>query len=139
MGDVTRVVASVDSGNARYGKECDELGEALMVFKNGATGTLAASWNDIANPVQLQIAGTEAHAVIVNGQLHYQSTHLPDSDIKQPWTQLEPELPHAFNLFFDSLSGQDVPLVGVREAAYRSIVMEAMHTAARDGEWVVLT
>jgi predicted dehydrogenase len=136
MGEVTRVSATIDPGNARYGKDCDELGEALMVFKNGATGTLAASWNDIANPVQLQLAGTEGHAVIVNGQLHYQSTQVNDSDIKQPWTQLAPELPHAFNLFFDALAGKDVPLVPVREAAYRSAVMQAMYESACQQKWV---
>jgi len=31
-----------------------------------------------------------------------------------------------------------VPLVGAREAAYRSAVMEALYTAAADRSWVAL-
>jgi hypothetical protein len=45
-------------------------------------------------------------------------------------------LPHAFELFLDALLGQDVPLVGAREAALRSSVMEAMYEAAKTETWV---
>lgn len=45
--------------------------------------------------------------------------------------------PHAFDLFLDAIAGkQDVPLVGVREAAARSAVMEALYEAARTRTWV---
>jgi len=48
-------------------------------------------------------------------------------------------------LFLDALNAQEpsartsVPLVGVREAAYRSAVMGAMYKAAGEGSWVSLT
>jgi hypothetical protein len=49
------------------------------------------------------------------------------------------DLPHAFELFLDAVVGRpDVPLVGAREAAYRSAVMEAMYCAARERTWVKL-
>ena len=51
----------------RYG-ECDETGEAILEFDNGAIATLAAGWVDVANPVTHLISGTEGHAVVINGQ-----------------------------------------------------------------------
>src|SRR5688572_13047389 len=43
LGDVSRCTATLDNGTARY-KDCDELGEGLLRFKNGTIATLAASW-----------------------------------------------------------------------------------------------
>jgi len=59
LGEVEAVTAEIKSVTARYG-DCDETGEALIRFKNGVIGTLAAGWVDIEDPVQLEISGTEA-------------------------------------------------------------------------------
>src|SRR5438874_5106389 len=60
LGDVDSVTADIKVVTQRYG-DCDESGEALIQFRNGAIGTLAAGWVDIDDPVQLLISGTEAH------------------------------------------------------------------------------
>ena len=41
-----------------------------------------------AETVQLLISGTEGHAVVVDNHLYYRSKHLPDSDSKEPMTNL---------------------------------------------------
>lgn len=136
MGDVTSVTANVNTVSRRYG-EIDEYGEGLLKFRNGAVGTLAASWVDVAHPVSLILSGTEGHACVVNGQLFLQSSKIAGADGKTPWTQLPPAWPHAFDLFLDAVSGRDhAPLVSVREAALRSAVMEALYQGARQQAWV---
>jgi predicted dehydrogenase len=136
MGEVEAVTAQLDPVTARYG-DCDETGESLIRFRNGAIGTLAAGWVDVAHPVGLLISGTEGHAAIMNGKLYFTSKHVDGADGKEPWTDLPPAWPHAFDLFLDAVGGRgDVPLVDVEEAAYRSSVMEAMYEAARKQKWV---
>lgn len=138
LGDVERVTADVDVATGRYG-ECDEFGEGLLKFCSGALGVLAGGWVDLANPVTLVLSGTEGHAAVINGDLFYQSKHVPGADGKTPWTALPEPWPHAFDLFLDAVTGQSgLPLVPVREAAYRSVVMEALYTAARTHTWVKL-
>ncbi len=68
MGDVKAVTANIRPVINRY-EGCDEAGQALIQFANGATGTLTAGWVDVANPVSLMISGTHAHAAVINGQL----------------------------------------------------------------------
>ena len=51
-------------------------------------------------------------------------------------SRLPEQLPHAFELYLDALTGQQAPLVTAREAARRSAVMEALYAAARQGSWV---
>jgi predicted dehydrogenase len=136
MGDVIRVTADVGVATGRYG-ECDEYGEGLLAFKNGAIGSLAAGWVDVAHPVNLILSGTEGHAYVVDGKLTFQSAHVVGADGKEPWTSLPEAWPHAFELFLDALVGkEDVPLVGAREAAARSAVMEALYHGARVRRWV---
>src|SRR3954471_7635812 len=84
MGDVTAATAALDKGTGRYG-DCDETGEGLMKFKNGAIGTLAAGWVDVANPVAYVISGTEGHAAVINNQLFVQSKKIEGADGKTPW------------------------------------------------------
>ena len=58
------------------------------------------------------------------------------ADGKTPWTELPDAWPHSFDVFLDAVAGKEtVPLVGAREAAVRSSVMEAMYQAARDRTW----
>lgn len=136
LGDVRRVTASLGGGTRRYG-DCDEFGEGLLEFACGATVTLAAGWVDVANPVSLLVSGTQGHAYIANGELFFQSEKVPGADGKAPWKELPPELPHAFELFLDAALGKPgVPLVGVREAAARSAVMEALYRAAAGRTWL---
>ena len=138
MGNVTEATAMLDTGTNRY-EGCDEVGEGLMRFSNGAIGTLAAAWTDVANPLQYLISGTEGHAAVINGELFFQSKRVDGADGKQPWKDLPDAWPHAFELFCDAVGGKDdVPLVGAREAAYRSAVMEAMYEGARERKWVAL-
>jgi len=136
MGDAESVTAQIDNGTGRYG-DCDETGEGLIRFRNGAIGTLAAAWTDVANPVTYLISGTEGHAAVINDQLFFQSKRVEGADGKQPWTDLPEAWPHAFELFLEAVGGKgDVPLVKAREAAYRSAVMEAMYDGARTGIWI---
>jgi predicted dehydrogenase len=139
MGDVSHVTADIEVATGRYG-ECDEYGEGLLKFTNGAIGSLAAGWVDVAHPVSLILSGTEGHAHVVNGQLYFQSAKVTGSDGQAPWLDLPAPWPHAFELFLDAISGQpNIPLVTVREAAMRSVVMEAMYQAARSRSWVNLS
>jgi len=138
MGDVESVTADIRVITGRYG-DCDESGEALMRFKSGVTGTLAGGWVDVANPVTLLISGTEGHAVIVNGDLFFQSAKVEGADGKKPWKDLPEAQPAPMHLFVDSIAGKKgLPLVAPREAAARVAVMEAMYQAARDRKWVAV-
>lgn len=136
MGDVERVTAAIDQVTDRY-PGCDEFGESLLRFKSGAIGSLAAGWVDVADPVKVQVSGTEGHAYTVGEALYFQSEHVEGADGKEPWPDLPEQQPHAFDLFLDAITGKDgVTLVSPREAAERSAVMEAIYAAAEEGTWV---
>jgi len=136
MSDVVRVTASLGVATGRYG-ETDEYGEALIEFADGVVGSLAAGWVDVANPISLELNGTEGHAYVLDGQLYFRSSKVAGADGLTPWTDLPEQWPHAFELFLDAITGKpNVPLVTPREAAVRSAVMEAMYAAARDKAWV---
>jgi predicted dehydrogenase len=134
-GEVESVAAQLDDGTARY-SGCDETGEGLLRFKNGAIGTLAAAWDDVANPVSLIISGTDAHAAVINGELFFTCKKVEGADGKSPWTKLPAAKPHAFELFLDAVVGKPVELIRAREAAYRNAVMQAIYEAARERRWV---
>ena len=136
MGDVASVTASVGVATGRYG-DCDEYGEGLLNFTNGAIGTLAAGWVDVAHPISVILSGTEGHAVVRDEQLFFQSSRVEGADGKTPWTTLPEAWPHAFELFLDAVGGKSVPLVTVREAAARSAVTEAFYQGAKTNTWVV--
>jgi predicted dehydrogenase len=135
FGPVIRVTGQLGVGVARY-PDCDEYGEALLTFKSGVIGTLAAGWVDVDNPVSLLISGTEGHATLVANQLYLKSDKFSGADGKTPWTALPPALPHAFDLFLDAISGKSVELVSVREAARATTTMESIYAAARSQTWV---
>jgi predicted dehydrogenase len=134
LGDVSRVTADVDVATERYG-DCDEYGEGLIKFASGAIGSLAAGWVDVAHPVGIIISGTEGHAHVVDGKLYLKSEHIEGADGRE-WADLPEAQPHAFELFLDAVAGKDVTLVGPREAAMRSAVMEAMYQAADEATWL---
>lgn len=131
MGGVEWVTADLGVAIARY-PHCDEYGEALLKFTNGVLGTLAAGWVDVANPITLEISGTEGHAYVRKNELFFKSSKVAGADGESPWTDLPAAWPHAFELFLDAVGGKaDMPLVSASEAAARSDVMEAMYESAR--------
>jgi predicted dehydrogenase len=132
-GDVDSVSAETRVVTGRYGS-CDEAGEALLRFKNGIIGNLAASWVDVADPVTLQVSGTEGNAAVVRGELFFKSSHVEGADGKSAWTDLPKGDPAPLEQFVNALGGhKGVPLVPVREAAERVAVMEAAYASARAG------
>jgi predicted dehydrogenase len=135
LGDVEAVTAEVRSVTNRY-PGCDECGEALLRFKNGVIGTVAAGWIDIEDLTRLHLTGTEGHALIYRGQLFYKSKKVAGADGARPWRTL-PELQSApLVQFLDAVAGQKMPLVSPREAATRVSVMEAAYRGARERTWV---
>ncbi len=134
-GGIASVAADIKIVTGRY-PGCDESGEALMKFKNGVTGTLAAGWVDLAEPVPLLISGTEGHAVVFQDQLYYRTNKVLGADGKAPWTQLPAALPPPMEMFVNAVAGQPgMALVSPAEAAARVSVMEAMYHAAHDHRW----
>jgi predicted dehydrogenase len=137
--EVERVTAVLRTATGRYGPNCDEYGEGMLQFSNGIIATLAAGWVDVADPVTVQISGTEGHAVVVHGNLYFQSQHVAGADGKTVWTDLPPAWPHAFELFLDAVVGKpDVPLVTAVEAARRNVVMEALYQSSQAEQWSVI-
>ncbi len=135
MGDAAEVTALLDRGTGAY-DGCDETGEGLLRFADGTIGTLAAAWDDVANPVTFLISGTEGHAVIDSGELFFQSARVEGADGKTPWTRLPPACPAGLDAFLDAVEGKAAALVTVRESATRSAVMEALYEGARQSRWV---
>ncbi|MBC8104158.1 MAG: Gfo/Idh/MocA family oxidoreductase [Cytophagales bacterium] len=136
LGDVDSVTAQIDNGTARY-EGCDETGEGLLRFRSGVIGTLAAGWDDVANPVSLLVSGTEGHIAVLNGQLYFKSEKVEGADGKAAWEKLPPSVPAGFEAFLSAVTGQrDAVLVTPREAAYRSAVMEALYAGATSNTWV---
>jgi predicted dehydrogenase len=138
MGHPWTVTAHIDAATGRY-DDCDEYGEGLLAFQEGAVGVLAAGWVDVDNPVPLLISGTEGHAHVANGEFYFQSNHVSGADGKTPWTDLPEDWPHAFDLYLDALAGETVSLVSAREAAIRSAVMEALYLGSQDKTWITPT
>jgi predicted dehydrogenase len=135
LGEVAECTATLSAGTARYG-DCDETGEGVMRFKSGPIGTLAAAWDDLANPVSLLISGTDAHAAVINGELFLTSKKLPGADGKTAWRDLPPKQPAGLDAFLDAVTGKPATLVRAREAAYRSAVTEALYDGAARRAWV---
>ncbi|MBV9865615.1 MAG: Gfo/Idh/MocA family oxidoreductase [Abitibacteriaceae bacterium] len=135
LGDVDAVTADINVVTGRYGN-CDESGEALLRFKNGVAGTLAAGWVDVDNPVTLLISGTEGHASIERGNLYFKSSKVPNANGSEPWKTLPPGLPAPIQQWMDAIEGKPAPgLVTPREAAARVSVMEAAYQSARSQSW----
>jgi predicted dehydrogenase len=135
LGPVESVSAEVRTVTGRY-PGCDETGTALLKLKDGVVATLVAGWVDIANPVTLQIAGTEGHAIIVRDQLLFESRKVAGSAMGTPVRGLPKAPPSPLNQFVDAVAGATgQPLVTPSEAAARVAVMEAAYASARGGSW----
>ena len=138
MGDVEAVCADLRSLTNRY-PNCDEIGQGLLRFKNGVTGTISAGWIEPENPVSLLVSGTEGHAVVLNDRLYLRTKKLQGADGARPWMKLAPPLDHPLLQFVSAIAGRkDLPLVTAREAAARVKVMEALYQSARERKWVTL-
>ena len=136
FGDVEKVTGLIEPVTRRYG-DCDESGEALLQFKSGLAGSLAAGWVDIEDPVKLLISGTEGHAVIFRGQLFYRSLHLPGSSGQKPWQDFPKGPDEPIDQFLNTLAGsKDQPLVSIQDAASRVNVMSTIYAAAASGQWL---
>ncbi len=133
LGDVERVTAQVDRLLGRY--PCDEYGEGMLRFRNGAIATLAAGWVDLLRPLPVLVSGTAGLAYVDNGKLFLKSDNLDGADGGE-WTDLPDALPHAFVIFLEALLGEPVPLISAKEAADRSAVMQALYQAAETSAWV---
>ncbi len=133
---VAAVAATLREMPGRLGGT-DVAGEGTVRFTDGVTATVAASWVDAANPLTLEVAGTDGHAHVAGGDLYFSSTHVDGADGTRPWADLPPALPHAFDLFLDVVGGDTAAdLVDVRAAARRTTVMETLYAAAHAGRWV---
>ena len=133
MGDVESVTAQMDSLLGKY--PCDEYGEGMLRFANGAIGTLAAGWVDLLRTSPILVSGTAGVAYVDDDKLYVKSDNLVGADGGE-WTDLPEALPHAFILFLDALNGEDLPLISAKEAADRTAVMQAFYQAAETNSWV---
>lgn len=130
-----KVASSIHILTNRY-ENCDEYGEGILVYKDNMIAGIAAGWVDCVNPVVFEICGTQGHALVMNGELYFQSSQVEGSTLSLPLKDLPEALPHAFDLFLDKLEGKEAPLVSAKEAAERSIVMEALYKANEKGGFV---
>jgi len=138
IGDVVAVTAEVRSVTGRYA-DCDETGQGMLRFANGATGTISAGWIEPENPVGLLVSGTEGQATMFNERLYLRSPKVPHADGARPWGKLPPGPDHPVLQFVNAVAGQpDQPLVAPREAAARVKVMEALYQSAREHRWVTI-
>jgi predicted dehydrogenase len=136
LGGIETVTADVKSITNRY-PGCDETGEALLKFRSGVIGTLAAGWVDVDNPVSMLVSGTEGHASIVNGLLYFKASAVPGADGREPWSDMPPRAPLPITQFLDALEGKPhESLVKPSEAAARVAVMEAAYQGSRSQAWV---
>jgi predicted dehydrogenase len=136
LGPVQSVSAEVRVVTGRYG-DCDETGTAMLRMKDGVVATLVAGWVDVENPVTLQVAGTEGHAVVFRDQLLFASKKVAGSSLAGPVTGLAAGPKHPLQQWVDAVGGAaGQPLVAPREAAARVAAMEAAYESARSGRWV---
>lgn len=136
LGGIDFATADIKIVTNRY-PGCDESGEALFRFQNGVTGTLAAGWVDVDNPVTLEISGTQGFASIVNGLLYFRSEKVKGADGREAWSALPSATPPPIFQFFAALQGKPHDgLVKPLEAAARVAVMEAAYKGAHTQSWV---
>jgi predicted dehydrogenase len=127
FGPAESVTGQLSHGTEAY-EGCDETGEAIIRFKSGVIGTLAAAWDDVSNPVSYLVSGTKGHAAIIDGKLVLSGLEAPE---------VEP-VSGGFGAYLDYLEGKPTELVTAREAAERSVTMEAIYTGAKENRWVTL-
>ncbi len=142
LGDVESATGNLSTVATKYGPN-DDCGEALLKFKNGATGVAAAAWVCPFNTLRLEVVGTEGYAVYLQDgsrdQLFFQSRKVPKSDLSKPVPddKMPKGLPSPVDQFLNAVTGQKGPgAVTAQEAAARASVMEAIYAGAKKHEWV---
>ena len=75
MGDVEAVTAQTGALLGKY--PCDEYGEGMLRFANGAIGTIAAGWADLMRNPPILVSGTRGAAYVDDGKLYVESKNLP--------------------------------------------------------------
>ena len=111
MNDLEAVAATFSSPVGRY-PNCDESGEALLKFKSGVVASIAAGWVDLAMPLTAEVSGTKAYAYVIKNDLYLVSDDIEDANANTPFKDVPESLPHAFDLFLDSVhSGESTNLV----------------------------
>lgn len=131
FGPVTSVTGALGMGTARY-EGCEELGEGLLKMESGVIATLAAGWNDVADPYRIQVSGTEGHALLGS------TLQVAGKDGRMAEVELDADVPSGFGAFLDVLEGKKVELVTVDEAVARDAVASALYRGAEGNCWVDL-
>lgn len=128
-GPAVKYVATLGSATGRYG-DIDEWGTGIITFENGTAAVLEASWVDPKLRAPVEIHGTKGEIIVFNGKVYFYSELVEGADGGE-WTELPPALPHAFDLFWNKLEGQDVPLITIEQAAEESRVMHELYKSAK--------
>ncbi len=128
-GEATKFAATLGNATGRY-PDVDEWGAGLVTFESGAVAVVEAGWVDPKYSAPVEVHGTQGQILVHDGKVFYFSEHVEGADGGE-WTDLPAKLPHAFELFWDKLEGQDVPLVSVEGAADESRVMHQLYLAAQ--------
>ena len=111
LGDVELATGDLSTAATKYG-ETDDCGEALLKFKNGATGVAAAGWVCPFNTLRLEVVGTEGYAMYVadgsRDQLFFESRKVPGSSMKAPVpdNKMPKGLPSPLEQFLNAVTGQ---------------------------------
>lgn len=131
-GNIVRVQGMLGNRGGRYGLEIDEYGSGLLQFSSGMIAEIEASWVDPKLRAPIEVHGLEGEIMVQNGQVTYHSQHVDGYAEPTVVADLPPAAPHAFELFWNALLGEPLPvaLVSVDEAAQGSRVMEELYTSA---------
>ena len=129
--DLISVSATFNNITGKY-KNIEESGTALFKFKSGTIAKITSGWIDFYQPIDIMISGTKGFAYTANDKIYFKSK---GSNIKQI-TKLPKPLPHALDLFLDSiLTNRKKYLIKPIEAAIRSSVMETIYKSEKSKYW----
>lgn len=129
FGEPERVVGTLKPGANRY-PGCEEYGEALLEYGDGMVATLAAGWNDVADPAPIQIMGTKGHAIIFQGKLYVKAG---DSGLEV--REAGESVAAGFPGFITYVEGGEAELVSPDEALARDRSMDAIYRSNSAGTW----
>ncbi len=131
-GEIVGTHAFVGNRGGRYGTEIDEYGTGILQFQSGLIAELEASWVDPTLRAPIEVHGTDGEIMAQNGTVTYHSKHGNGYAEPAVVSDLPPAAPHAFELFWDAVLGQPLPLslVSVDEAAQGSRIMEDLYASA---------
>ncbi len=112
----------------------DHFGEGMIRFRNGPFATVVSSWVDAANPVTLEIRGTEGVVEVEDGVVRtfgfeWEPTPVPHA--------VDPGA--ALAVFVEAVGKGDPQSAGIispRIAALSTQVVDACYQGARENRWV---